>query len=136
MPNSSQFWENYGGVNNAGGATYAVKVNRDESIMKAAHLLKEKGSRKTARVIRALLGTAVGATALEQFSEVAVQTQFDQSSLGGKRGISTRTIINRATTSADLTLMQRIVDQKFRPATYPLDRSGNGYTGQSKVGTF
>jgi len=131
MASSSQFWENSGGVDNAGGAKYALKVNRDSIVMRVAKLLRGKGNRKIAGLMKALNGAAAGSDATETYKRVAEKTQFADAELGGLRTIETRTIIDRATTSTDETLLDKLTDQKFKPTTYPVDLSGNGYDGNT-----
>lgn len=138
MASSSQFWENNGGVDNAGGAKYALKVNRDSIVMRVAKLLRAKGNRKIAGLMKALNGAAAGGTATETYSRVGEKTQFADAELGGLREIETRTVINRATTSTDETLLDKLTNTTFKPSTYPNDLSGNGVNGDtdSRAGKF
>lgn len=95
-------------------------------------LFFRRGNRKSRALMLALLGSAVGGTATENFTRVqAVQGLTDPSQLGGRVAIETVAQINRATTSADLTQMVASMSRTYAPATYNADLSGNGGGGHT-----
>ena len=134
MAHNSQFWEYNGGYNNAGGAPYNLLINRDQIVMRIAGRLRAKGNRKVAALMDSLLGAAVGQQATSSYKRVTETPQFSNVGLGGARPLETRTIINRPSTAADLTLLDRMHNETFKPAAYPVDKSGNG--GGGKLGGF
>jgi hypothetical protein len=92
-----------------------------------------EAQRDVGAVMAALNGAAPGAVATATLTEVA-PIQADGMNLGGQRPIATQTLINRATTAADVVALNRIYQPTFAPAIYPVDKSGNG--GGSKAGTI
>lgn len=73
----------------------------------------------------ALLGAATGGTA----TATKKQVQHVTGAPGGLVPIETVTLMNRATTAADLTAFQALMNRQVQPATYPPDLSGNGGGG-------
>jgi len=72
-----------------------------------------------------LLGAAAGSTA----TKTKKQVQWQQGSPGGLIPIETITLVNRATTAADLTAFQALMTRNVFPAVYAPDISGNGGGG-------
>jgi hypothetical protein len=78
------------------------------------------------RLLQTLTGAAPGATA----TQTKKQVKWDQGSPGGVIPIETVTLINRATTAADVTALNSLFFRLPFPATYPADLSGNGGGGK------
>lgn len=98
-------------------------------------LLKGRGDRILATLLKSLNGTAAGATASATYEQIAADPSLSSAySGGGKRTINTKTDINRATTAADETMIDGIIDESFHPVSYPVDKSGAG--GGGKLGRF
>lgn len=74
----------------------------------------------------ALVGAATGGTA----TATKKQVQHVTGSPGGLVPIETVTLINRATTAADLTAIQALMNRQVYPASYVADSSGNGGGGK------
>lgn len=91
----------------------------------------DNGRQPYNRVMRALIGAAVGGTASGSIKRVAVQDINDMGSLGGYRPTETRVTINRATTAADIAAIQKDLDTKMSPNPWPVDKSGNGSNGMA-----
>lgn len=64
----------------------------------AATLLASKGTAAMRHTLRTLDGAAPGATSLKQYPTIDASSE-----LGGKRGVTNNNLINRATTSTDVT---------------------------------
>jgi hypothetical protein len=79
----------------------------------------------TTQVLLTLLGAAAGATA----TKTKRQVQWQQGSPGGLIPIEVISLVNRATTAADLTAFQALVARNVFPAVYAPDVSGNGGGG-------
>lgn len=131
----SSFWRTSAPLGQGG--DYAMYGNRTAIERQIDHFLGQPGFKQYRRVMRALLGASVGGTATETVARVSAPAGLTQNNqLGGARAIDTITIINRATTAADLTAMQAITDRTYNMAptiaNYPTDPSGNG--GGGKVG--
>jgi len=85
-----------------------------------ARLLNQKENRVDRELLLTLNGVAPGATALETLKRVAA----DRLENGGKRTIETETLINRATTAADVTdLNTSLLAYTSRPTSYPVDKA-------------
>lgn len=130
----STFWHN---VAPAGqGSAYSLYGNRTANERRVDHHLGKPGFKQYRRVMRALLGASVGGTATETVARVSAPAGLTESQLlGGVRTIDTITIVDRVTTSADLTAMQAITDRTYNMApaiaSYPTDLSGNGGGGKA-----
>lgn len=85
----------------------------------------------TRELMYQLLGVAPGQTANAQHKRVVAADDIT-TMLGGKRNYETFVAVNRATTSADQTRFRNSIRLPSKPASYPIDRSGNG--GGSKLG--
>jgi hypothetical protein len=87
-------------------------------------VVNRDGFRALARLFDALIGANAGGTASGTFARVG---NFDSNTIGNNESrIVTQTVINRATTSADVTeLKSHTVNVTVRPP-FPADRSGNG----------
>jgi len=78
------------------------------------------------QILLTLLGAAVGGTA----TKTKKQVQGVVGGYGGPIPIETITLVNRATTAADLAALQGLVNRVVFPASYPADLSGNGGGGK------
>jgi hypothetical protein len=87
-------------------------------------------SLKLRRVITTLLGAAPGANA----TQTKVQVQAVQGGASGLIPIETVTLMNRATTAADVTAVNALMFRNPFPANYAVDASGNGGGGKQQVG--
>jgi hypothetical protein len=96
----------------------------DERIAK---MLRNGGmSLSLRRLLTALVGVAPGATA----TQTKKQVQGQPGSPGGAVPIETITLINRATTAADVTGLNALLFRVPWPSSYPADLSGNGGGGK------
>lgn len=84
------------------------------------------------KLIMALNGVAAGATATLTHYRVQAVANTSDNVQGGLRTIEAKNILNRATTSGDQTNISAAIDRSSKPATYPIDPSGNG--GGGKLG--
>lgn len=102
------------------GGSYSP-VNNNQPMRKlVAQRLNVVGFMKDRELLRTLLGAAAGSTATKTRSRVAHST----TELGGKRTIETQTLVNRATTSGDVTDLKAALlayDSKPAATTYPRD---------------
>lgn len=120
--------------NNVHSQQYSL-INQQPAVERdIARQLRKPGGRALKGLMRALNGTAVGgATAAETYRRVvAVSGIGSYTNLGGIRSIQAVSDVNRTTVTADKTRIDALIDGVFAPATYPVDRSGNG--GGSKAG--
>lgn len=83
------------------------------------------------KVLEKLIGAVPGTTATKQHKRVKAGVVFDGPTQGGIVPIETYDDVNRATTAADVTSINRSFTYSSQP-TYPRDASGNG--GGSKLG--
>lgn len=87
------FFEQYG-------PTVSGMTTIGEGRFKIAQELAKRSNLPLREVIRALLGVAPGGTASKTYARVEANVE-----LGGKRVIEQQTLINRATTAGDVTLI-------------------------------
>jgi hypothetical protein len=87
---------------------------------------------KVKELLLTLIGAAPGDTASATFTRVAARRDLNSNIQGGVVPMETVTVINRATTSADVTKLIGALNDTARPATYARDLSGNG--GGGKLG--
>jgi hypothetical protein len=80
------------------------------------------------QLLYTLLGVAPGAVATKTYPRVQGQTGAP----GGLQTIETVTVVNRATTAADLTAFQALLRRVTGPPSYPVDLSGNGGGGKQQ----
>lgn len=100
------------------GGAYSPVNNNETNRRTIAQMLNKIGMQKDRELMRTLLGVAPGSTATKQRSRVA----HSLSQLGGVRTIETQTLVNRATTSADVTdLLATLLAFVSRPTSYPRD---------------
>jgi hypothetical protein len=78
------------------------------------------------RLLQTLTGVAPGSTA----TQTKKQIQWEQGSPGGVIPVETVTLINRATTAADVTALNSLFTRSPTPASYAVDVSGNGGGGK------
>lgn len=110
----------------AGQATYTPIQNRIPRRNGIKRLMNRSQWRAASELFDTLLGAAVGGTAAKSHTQVQAVTPVPGLIGGGLRTIETVTDINRATTTADVTMLKEMtVNVKTRPS-YPKDLSGNG----------
>lgn len=94
----------------------------------AALFRNNGGQKKLTALLLDLLGVVSGSTASYTYKQVAGQT--GDNNLGGVRPIETITVINRASTAADITAITALINRQVYPSSYPADLSGNGGGGK------
>lgn len=109
--------------NHIHGADYALTGSRSELSRDLGRDLKTRAGRKLGKLIQTLTGAVVGGTAMKTHPQVQ-GTGYTLNALGGKRTIETVTDVNRATTAADVALINLIADDRYAPATYPSPKDG------------
>ena len=96
---------------------------------------RTRAGRIMAQLIIQLTGSAPGNTATVTHRRVqSVSALGNPLSNGGRQTIETQNLINRVTTAGDATQVDADLAMQFFPASYPVDRSGNG--GGGKAGAF
>lgn len=143
MANWSGLWDRQYGIpytqlgTQIGYTENTIEFNSTK-MLKLAKTLRQRGDRVLARIMYALTGAAAGGSASENLSRLtAVQGLGDALSNGGQRTVASVSLVNRVTTAADVTLVQRLLTQTFGPTLvsgYVRDTAGNG--GGGKVGAF
>ena len=98
--------------------TYSTTVDRNSLERIATKLFKRMNKRRG--LMLALNGAATGGTATVQEKRVAHST----TNLGGVRSIETFTYVNRATTAADETAGDKVLNEDSRITT-PTNKAGN-----------
>jgi hypothetical protein len=143
MANYSGLWDRhyltpYAQLEAATGEDTNTATFNSTSKRMLSKLMRHKGTRPLARIMIALTGAAAGGSASETRTRVdAVAANGNPLSNGGLIPIETQSLINRATTAADESLIESLLDGSFGPslvAGYPADAAGNG--GGGKVGRF
>ena len=72
-------------------------------------LFRKIGSRQAGALLNVLIGAAAGTTATYTYQRPAVQNIFSNPGmLGGLRPIETKTVVNRASTAADVTALKAL----------------------------
>ncbi len=115
------------------GVPYTLLTTRSVLERRIAMAFERRGGRALGALAIALNGSAPGGTATATLQQVEAIQAVSGMDLGGKRGLTTRTLINRATTAADEAKLDTIYDGSFSVATYPVDK---GQGGGGKVGTL
>jgi len=91
-----------------------------------------RGNRGLRRLLLTLTGSAVGGSAVENFTRVkADQSLYQPTQFGGVVPVETVAQMNRVTTAADVTNINALLNRS-PVLTFPADVSGNG--GGSKLG--
>jgi hypothetical protein len=132
MPSYSGLWNGVYGVNYSALASNGNTFEQNNRLRNTITKLisKDRGTRKLMALLRALNGVAPGGTATSQFKTISSDVQRGQPMTnGGKRTIDTKLDMNRATTAADVTSINAMLDKLYYP-TYPVDRSRNGGGGK------
>jgi hypothetical protein len=116
----SGFW------NGIFGANHALTGAQQRQKRAISRIMEKPGNRKLRGLMLALNGAAAGGTATVTHKQIAgpASTPTTLTALGGLRTVETVTDVNRATTAADETNIDQIINDKFAPASYPADRSG------------
>lgn len=113
------------------GDTHSLIETRSAIEQRVAKLLSvPQASKALNELIQTLNGAAVGATASATDTRVKGDTSTFKSTInGGLRTMETKTYINRATTAADQTNLNALLQETYQPSSYPVDKSGNGGGG-------
>ena len=129
MPSWAGLWDN------VFAQPYALLNEPSAAARSVARIMFPTAQRDVGAVMKELDGVAPGATALATQAYVTAR-QADGLNMGGAVPISNTTLINRATTAADVVQLNRQYQPTFAPAlnAYPVDKSGNG--GGGKTGTI
>lgn len=118
---SSPFWAD----------NYSLQNNRPSVRRRMAKEFRRRTARVTGKLAVALDGSVTGSTATFTLTQVRGQAAGTTNILGGLVPIDTTTLVNRATTSTDVTTLNAIYGATAE-ATYATDASGNG--GGGKLG--
>lgn len=120
----------YSGLfNGVHGENYALLDDRQplESVVNKLFRRSRYGMRELRELLLTTVGATAGATASDTYQRVpAVATLTNYSASGGLINPETVTVINRATTAADVTRLQTFISRGSAPSPYPVDLSGNG----------
>ena len=150
MANSSGFWENYGGIDGSGNATYNFLKKRSPNRYHLARLLRTRGMKPYSEVLTTLLTDATPAsTASVTIAQIDAVADVTGNVQGGVRGVTANEFVDgslvpdvdtasantaRAVAAADVTEIKKdlyggsLVTRA--PSTYPTDASGNGGGGK------
>lgn len=83
--------------------------------------------------LRALLATLTGVVAGSTATVTKKQVQGQTGAPGGLQTIETVNLINRATTAADVTMLNALFTRNPAPSSYVADLSGNGGGGKQNM---
>jgi hypothetical protein len=127
MPVFSGLW------NNIWGADHSLTGSQQRQKRMISRIMEKPGNRKLRGLMLALNGAAAGGTATVTHKQIAgpASTPIAVGAYGGTRTVETVTDVNRATTAADETNIDQIINDKFAPASYPANRSGREYGGMA-----
>jgi hypothetical protein len=115
----SGLWDNV----YAGGHSLIVNKNNLRNLV--ANHMRKYGMAKDRAILNVLIGATAGSTATLSRSRVTATAGGEN--LGGSRAIESASIINRATTAADVTAMKDYLSNiDDRKPTYAVDLAGNG----------
>jgi hypothetical protein len=119
--------------NNIWGADHSLTGSQQRQKRMISRIMEKPGNRKLRGLMLALNGAAAGGTAAVTHKQIAgpTVTPAPVGTMGGTRTIETVTDINRATTAADETNIDQIINDKFAPASYPSSRDGRSYGGMA-----
>lgn len=112
---------------------YALTGSRDDTQRFIAQAFERRGMRALSAIAIALNGVVPGSNASSQYALVDAVQAVSGFDMGGKRTISQKSLVNRATTSADQALLNSLFDGIFAPTSYPADKGGGG---GGKLGTL
>jgi hypothetical protein len=119
MPAWSGLWDNV----YSGGHSLIVNTNNLRNL--TANNMRKYGMAKDRAILNVLIGATAGSTATLSRSRVTATAGGEN--LGGVQVIESASIINRATTAADVTAMKDYLSNvNDRIPTYAVDLSGNG----------
>lgn len=111
------------------GTVYFNALTQDDA--KLARVFRKSGA--SAGVI-SLLYTLIGAASGSTATKTKKQVQGVQGgTLTGNQPIETVNLMNRATTAADITAFQALLNRVVQPSSYPADLSGNGGGGKISI---
>lgn len=113
------------------GTNYSLLVNKAPLRKRVSRTFREVGSFSFRQLMLTLNGVVAGSTATKSMSRAKEEAVAGlAASNGGKRTIESRSLINRATTAADVTAISNMLQDQTDPSSYPTDKSGNGGGGQ------
>lgn len=132
---------------NVPGASGALVSGESNFDPKVSQLLRKRQFRGFRRLLRTLVGTAAGSSAVENTTREKAFQAMDAATTGQGGGLITMETVSlvpssaggsapatRNTTSADVTYFTALIDRlsALAPASYPADLAGNG--GGGKLG--
>ncbi len=107
------------------GSSYSTIDGSNPRRTGVEQLFRKNGFRSINELLITLIGTAAGGAALKQVKKVNATQQLNSFGNGGLITIDTEDIINRVSTSADITDLNLLLTTATAPATYVADASGN-----------
>jgi len=123
------------------GENYSLLIDKNPLRKRLARVMRRKSNLVLGEVLTtALADSTPASTASVSRKRVDAGTADPGNPTvnGGKRVIENESLINRAITSADIADINLLIaggsEAKTAPATYAVDKSGNG--GAGKVGSF
>lgn len=143
MSGYSAFWERTGDLVPYSPLARAQQGWRSKLEWQLSQLFAKQQMREIKELMYTLVTGAVGDTALATYARVQPPTDPSAATpavtgvgdLGGNRPIETVTVINRATTAADITYLQDILNGEMQPGpsslTLVADAGGNGGGGKA-----
>lgn len=92
-----------------------------------SHFMRNNNNRVARRLLNVLIGAVAGTTATETRTQVtAAQEMTAELQGGGIRPVAAINLINRASTSADITNLKAMLQRTVAPASYATDVAGIG----------
>lgn len=121
-------WSGFWGDSQNTTGTYALRTNKAPLFRGLLPVAFRKAAMRVNKELALkLTGAVAGASASATHKRIAGDPNAGSPiGSGGSRTIETVTDINRVTAAADETLIDNMMNQKSRVATYPADLSGNG----------
>jgi hypothetical protein len=113
----------YSGFWNESGQPYSLLVNKNPRRNAIRRTVNREGFRVVTELFDTLIGAGVGGTASASHARVKHTTDARSVNVGA---VETVTDINRASTSADVTLLKEMTFGVVTAPSYPADASGNG----------
>lgn len=117
------------------GTDYAIQGSQPTHRKRLSRMMKRQATRKISELLDTLIGAAAGSTASASVKQVDHDADPGNPVVnGGVRTINTVSLINRATTAADVADLKSFLtiggSEAQRDPTYPTDASGNGGGGK------
>jgi hypothetical protein len=127
MPSWAGLWDNMHAQ------PYALLNEPNSTLRTIARAMAPQGVRHWGRLADMLTGSTIPSLAQETIAQVKPQ-QADGLNMGGLVPVQQTVVINRNTTAADESILDKQFTPSWAPNPYPVDKSGNG--GGSKAGTI